>query len=64
MEVVNFRRRLFLVFTFALVLRACCLKLNVRSSATSTCRMQLTGLQMLHLAVFGVLGQVEELTGT
>ena len=34
LEFVNFRRRLFLVFTFALVLRACCLKLNVRSSVT------------------------------
>ena len=33
-QVMNFRRRLFLVFTFALVLRACCLKLNVQSSVT------------------------------
>ena len=31
---VNFRRRLFLVFVFALVLRTCCLKLHVRSSVT------------------------------
>ena len=34
LEFINFRRRLFLVFTFASVLRACCLKLNVRSSVT------------------------------
>ena len=33
-EFVNFRIILFLVFTFALVLRAGCLKLNVRSSVT------------------------------
>ena len=34
LEFFNFRRRLFLVFTFVLVLRACCLKLNVLSSVT------------------------------